>query len=49
VKPDEVARAEFIVNLCRQFHVLPSQLMDEPVEIVQLLALADLGDTEGGG
>jgi hypothetical protein len=43
-----LSRAEFLLGLCRQFHVLPSQLFDEPVEFLQLLAIEDLGNTEGG-
>jgi hypothetical protein len=38
-----------ILGLCRQFHVLPSQLLDEPVELLQLIAIENLGNPEGGG
>lgn len=34
--------------MCREFHVLPSQLLDEPVDILRLLKLVKLGDPEGG-
>lgn len=46
--PEEVTRAQALIGLCDRFHCLPSQLMDEPVEIIQLLALAALGEPEGG-
>lgn len=34
--------------MCSKFHVLPSQLLEEPVELIQLLALVRLGNPEGG-
>jgi hypothetical protein len=48
VKPLEVEQAEVIIRLCERFHVLPSELLDEPVDLLRLITLADLGDTEGG-
>jgi hypothetical protein len=38
-----------LLQLCDRFHVLPSQLMEEPVELFRLIKLADLGDAEGDG
>lgn len=38
-----------ILALCDRFHCLPSQLMDEPADIIQLVALASLGNPEGDG
>jgi hypothetical protein len=40
-------RAETIIGLCREFHVLPSQLLDEPGAFLQLIAIDALGHTEG--
>lgn len=33
--------------MCEKFHVLPSQLLDEPIELLQLLKLIKLGNPEG--
>lgn len=41
-------RAEWVIGMCERFHVLPSQLLDEPVEVLQLLRLVKLGEPESG-
>ena len=48
-KPPELERAEWILGLCRQLHVLPSQILDEPVELLQLMKIELLGNPEGVG
>lgn len=37
------------MGLCRQFHVLPSQILNEPAEMIQMLNIEQLGNPEGGG
>jgi hypothetical protein len=41
-------RAEYILGLCRQFHKLPSEILAEPVELLQLLNIEGLGNPDGG-
>lgn len=36
-----------MLKLCRDFHCLPSQLMDEPAELLRLLRIEDLGGGDG--
>jgi len=36
-------RAEKILDLCREFHCLPSQLKQEDTEILRLLEIEQLG------
>lgn len=45
-KPDNLARAEFILGACERFGCLPSELMKEDAELLKLLRLEDLGRTE---
>lgn len=40
--PGEVLEAEIIVGLAERFHVLPSKVLEEPVEILRLIVLADM-------
>jgi hypothetical protein len=36
-----------IIGICRRFHVLPSQVLDEPAELLQLIHLDHLANPEG--
>ncbi len=44
--PGEVLEAEIIVGLAERFHVLPSKVLDEPVELLRLIILADMAKPE---
>jgi len=44
--------ARTVLGLCRQFHVLPSQVLAEDVELMRMLAIEDRGtarEETGGG
>lgn len=41
-------RAEWILSLCRQFHKLPSEILAEDAELLQLLAIEELGNPDKG-
>lgn len=40
-KPAELSWAETVVGLAERFHVLPSAVLAEDVELLQMLALLD--------
>lgn len=42
--PAEVVEAEIIVKLAERFHVLPSSVLAEPVELLRLILLADMAE-----
>ena len=46
-KPAELADAELVIGLCRQFGCLPSQLMAEDVSFLRMLNIAALGMPDG--
>ena len=41
-KPWELERAEFIDGLCQRYGCLPSQLLEEPVDMLRMLSLIAL-------
>lgn len=52
--PKELQKAAFIVQTCKHFGCLPSQLLEEDAELLKLLTLYDRGgfnetpEEEGG-
>lgn len=49
MKPAEAVWAETVVELCREFHCLPSQLLQEDIEFLRMLALVRLAREDGSG
>jgi hypothetical protein len=47
-EPPELVHASFILSLCQRFGCLPSQLLDEDAELLQLLWIERLGRPSGG-
>ena len=47
-KPWELERAEFIDALCRRYGCLPSQLLEEPVDVVRMISLIALAHPMDG-
>lgn len=41
-------RAETIIRLCKFFNKLPSEILAEDVEMIQLIELFELGSVEEG-
>jgi hypothetical protein len=51
VKPAELGTAELVITLCDRWHVLPSQVMNEPAHLLRMLDVYELGhreEEEGG-
>lgn len=42
-KPPELARAELVLGLCREFSCLPSALAREDAGLLRLLAIEQMG------
>jgi hypothetical protein len=42
-------RAEMILRLCQYFHKLPSEILAEDVELLQLMEIYRLANPEEGG
>lgn len=47
-KPGELAVAETVLSLCREFHVLPSQLYAEDAELLRLIRIEARGRIDDG-
>jgi hypothetical protein len=47
-KPKELSRAEILLNLCQFFHKLPSEILSEDAEIIQLMKLHRLANPGEG-
>ena len=48
-KPLELAEAELLLGLCKQFSALPSQIEQEDVSIVRMLKIVEMGSREAEG
>lgn len=42
MKPAELVTAEMVIDICHEFHCLPSQLMSEDIEFLRMLSLVRL-------
>lgn len=48
-EPGALAHAKLILALCDKFHCLPSAVLDEDAEILQLLRIVELGGGDRDG
>lgn len=46
-RPWELIRAELIDGLCQRYGCLPSQLLEEDAEILQMVNIVGLGQPDG--
>jgi hypothetical protein len=46
-EPVELAEARWMLGLCREFHCLPSQLMNEDAQFLQALAIERRAESDG--
>ena len=43
-EPDELSRANLLISLCERFHKLPSEILAEDAQLLQLLQIRDRGN-----
>ena len=46
--PTALWEARTLLGICREFRVLPSQVLNEPAELLRLLAVEQMGGVDHG-